>query len=379
MRILITGGAGFIGSRLAKKLVAAGGDVTILDNLSRQVHGERADFPAELRRIAHCVRGDVRDPEVVRALLHRRDVVVHLAAETGTGQSMYAVEQYEDVNVHGTAVLLDLLVNSTARSVTKIIVASSRAVYGEGKYRCARHGVCYPGARNAKALAEGRFDPTCPECDARLEVLPTTEDTPFSPASFYGLTKQVQEQMVLMFAWTLGLSAFALRYQNVFGPGQSLKNPYTGILAVFSNLVRQGKPLNVFEDGLESRDFVYVDDVVDATMACIDSEVGVPKALNVGSGARTSVLEIARAVVAHFEADVPIRVSGDYRLGDVRHNVADIAALRDVTGFTPRWSFAAGLSEFLNWAAQHDASDAGFERSISELRERGLFGSAGVS
>jgi dTDP-L-rhamnose 4-epimerase len=379
MRILITGGAGFIGSRLAKRLAGAGASVTVLDNLSSQVHGERAEFSTDLRRVAQCVRGDVRDPEVVRALLHRRDLVVHLAAETGTGQSMYAIEQYEDVNVHGTAVLLDLLVNSPSRTVKKIVVASSRAVYGEGKYRCPHHGVHYPKARSASSLADGRFDPTCPQCGEPLTVLPTTEDTPFSPASFYGLTKQVQEQMVLMFARTLGLAAYALRYQNVFGPGQSLRNPYTGILAVFSNLVRQGKALNVFEDGLESRDFIYVDDVVEATVACVDSAASGVHALNVGSGVRTSVLEIAQAVAAHFQADVPIMVSGDYRLGDVRHNVADISALRDITGFNPRWSFAAGLKEFLTWAEQHDASDAGFDRSIRELRERGLLGSASVS
>jgi dTDP-L-rhamnose 4-epimerase len=323
-----------------------------------------------------CVRGDVRDADLVSRLLSGQDVVVHFAAETGTGQSMYAVKQYEAVNIHGTAVLLDLLVNDPARSVKKLLVASSRAVYGEGKYRCPAHGIIYPPPRTQASMAAGRFDPACPVCGQTLELLATSEDAPFAPSSFYGLTKQVQEQMVLMFAAALGLSGFALRYQNVYGPGQSLSNPYTGILAVFSNLARQGKPINVFEDGLESRDFVYVDDVVDATARCLDPAVQGVRALNVGSGVRTSVREVAETVAKHFRADVPIHVTGDFRLGDIRHNVADISALTQLTGFTPRWSFLAGLAEFLNWAAAHEPADAGFERSLAELRARGLLGSA---
>jgi dTDP-L-rhamnose 4-epimerase len=376
MRVLITGGAGFIGARLAKKLASQGAQITLLDNLSAQVHGPNADFAPALTQIATCVKGDVRDREALAGALAGQEVVVHLAAETGTGQSMYAVRHYEEVNVGGTALLLDLLVNAQKRSIQKLVVASSRAIYGEGKYQCAQHGVVFPAPRREADLERGRFEPLCPRCEQPASVLATSEDAPFSPSSFYGLTKQVQEQMVLLFARSLGISGFALRYQNVYGPGQSLSNPYTGLLAVFSNLVRMGKPLDVFEDGLESRDFVYVDDVVDATAACIAPDVSGVHAFKVGAGVRTSVIDVARSVVQYFSADVPVRVSGNYRVGDIRHNFADISAIQAVTNFTPRWAFQDGLREFLRWSEDFKAADAGFEKSLAELRERGLLGSA---
>lgn len=375
MKVLITGGAGFIGSRLAKKLVSQGAIVTVLDNLSEQVHGANAGFPPYLEQIATCVKGDVCDPKTVADLIEGQEVIVHLAAETGTGQSMYAVSQYEHVNIRGTAVMLDLLVNHKHPALRKLVVASSRAIYGEGQYSCLRHGVVYPTARTAESMSSGQFEPVCPLCQGAVELSATAEATPFGPSSFYGLTKQVQEQMILMFASALKIDGFALRYQNVYGPGQSLSNPYTGILAVFSNLVRQGKELNIFEDGHESRDFVFVDDVVDATAACIQRDVHGVKALNVGSGVRTSVLEVAGAVIDYFKADVPVRVSGAFRVGDIRHNVADISAIQAITDFSPKWAFKDGLKEFLDWASGYGASDSGYERSLKELADRGLFGS----
>lgn len=374
MNVLITGGAGFIGSRLARKLNAQGARVTVLDNLSEQIHGANADFPASLQEVARCVRGDVGDRAVLEPLVHDQEVIVHLAAETGTGQSMYAVERYSQVNLQGTSVLLDILVNQRPAALRKLVVASSRAVYGEGQYHCAEHGTVYPAARTAAEMSQGKFDPVCPHCGTVATLAHTAEPTPFGPSSFYGLTKQVQEQMVLMFASALGIDGFALRYQNVYGPGQSLSNPYTGILAVFSNLVRQGKGLNIFEDGHESRDFVYVDDVVDATAACIAPDVQGVMALNVGSGVRTSVLEVASAIVEHFQADVPVQVTGAFRVGDIRHNVADISRIQALTGFEPKWNFRDGLHQFLTWAQGHEAADSGYERSLKELAERGLMG-----
>lgn len=374
MNVLITGGAGFIGSRLARQLVTQGARVTVVDNLSEQIHGAGADFSAELQALARCVRGDIGDRALMETLVDGQEVIVHLAAETGTGQSMYAVEHYAQVNLQGTALLLDILVNRRPAALRKLIVASSRAVYGEGQYRCEEHGTVYPAARTAAAMSRGEFEPTCPHCGRIVTVEATAEATPFGPSSFYGLTKQVQEQMVLMFASALGIDGFALRYQNVYGPGQSLSNPYTGILAVFSNLVRQGKGLNIFEDGQESRDFVYVDDVVDATAACARPDVHGIRALNVGSGVRTTVLEVAHAIIEHFRADVPVQVSGAFRVGDIRHNVADIGAITALTGFQPRWNFRDGLHQFLRWAEGHEASDAGYERSLKELAERGLMG-----
>ncbi len=372
MRVLITGGAGFIGSRLAMTLATQGDTVTVLDTLSPQIHGPGGAFAKPLTAAARCVLGDVCDGALVAELLHEQDAVVHLAAETGTGQSMYAVERYGQVNMQGTSVLLDRIVNNRPSSLAKVVVASSRAVYGEGEYACEIHGHVYPAARTAADMSAGGFEPRCPQCGRYVAPVPTTESTPFAPSSFYGLTKQVQEQMVLMFSSALGLDGFALRYQNVYGPGQSLSNPYTGILAIFSNLVRRGQGLNIFEDGLESRDFVYIDDVVAATAACLRADVHGVMALNVGSGVRTSVLDVANAVVGHFKADVPVTVTGDFRIGDIRHNYADISRIAKLTGYAPRWTFENGLREFLGWAEGFAPADAGFDRSLSELKERGL-------
>lgn len=372
MNVLITGGAGFIGSRLARKLHDQGASVTIIDNLSEQIHGRDARFPADLEAVARCIAGDVRDKAALRDAIRGQEVIVHLAAETGTGQSMYAIEHYAGVNLQGTAVLLDLLVNERPAALRKLVVASSRAIYGEGQYRCADHASVYPVARSAEAMSAGRFDPVCPICSGPVTVEATSEATPYGPSSFYGLTKQVQEQMVLMFASTLGVDGFAMRYQNVYGPGQSLSNPYTGILAVFSNLVRQGKGLNIFEDGEESRDFVFVDDVVDATVACIRPNVHGVMALNVGAGQRTSVLEVARAVIDHYGNEVPITISGNYRVGDIRHNMADISRVQALTGYAPRWQFVDGLKAFLNWAGTHEVTDSGFDKSLQELSDRQL-------
>lgn len=374
MRVLITGGAGFIGSRLAKKLAAGGDVVTVVDSLSEQIHGQAASFDQALAAVARCIRGDVRDRTLIAELLASQETVVHLAAETGTGQSMYEVERYEDVNIHGTAILLDLIINRRPADLRKLVVASSRAIYGEGQYHCATHGTVFPGARTAKAMSAGQFEPVCPACGDEVTLTPTAESAPFRPSSFYGLTKQVQEQMVLMFARTLGLNGIALRYQNVYGPGQSLKNPYTGLLAVFSTLVRHGKPLNIFEDGAESRDFVFVDDVVDATAACLAPDVVGVEALNVGSGVRTSVLDVASAVVHYFGADTPITITGDFRIGDIRHNVADISRLKALMGFEPKWSFDAGLKSFLAWAEQENIGGNGFQDPLQELRDRNLMG-----
>ncbi|KQN24417.1 MULTISPECIES: NAD-dependent epimerase/dehydratase family protein [unclassified Sphingomonas] len=372
MNVLITGGAGFIGSRLAHKLHQGNATVTVIDNLSEQIHGAGRAFPDGLEDVARCIIGDVRDRDAMRAAIAGQEVIVHLAAETGTGQSMYQVEHYADVNLQGTAVLLDLLVNERPPALRKLVVASSRAIYGEGQYHCAEHGSIYPDARTVEAMDAGRFDPVCPTCGNAVTVEPTAEATPYGPSSFYGLTKQVQEQMVLMFAATLGVDGFAMRYQNVYGPGQSLNNPYTGILAVFSNLVRQGKGLNIFEDGEESRDFVFVDDVIDATAAVCAPDVHGVMSLNVGAGVRTSVLDVARTVIDYYGADVPVAVTGAYRLGDIRHNVADISRIQALTGFTPKWAFADGLKAFLDWAGGHEAADSGFDKSLKELSDRQL-------
>ncbi|MFV0624654.1 NAD-dependent epimerase/dehydratase family protein [Sphingomonas sp. ac-8] len=368
---LITGGAGFIGSRLAIALVAQGHQVTVLDNFSPQIHGEnpgRGLLPPEVR----VLRGDVRSRDDLAAALEGQTAVVHLAAETGTGQSMYEIARYSEVNVGGTAELLDLLTN-TPHSVERIVIASSRAIYGEGKHQCAEHGVVYPLARAEADMAAGDFAAKCPICGVATECVPTDENSRIHPTSVYGITKQVQEQLVLTVGESLGLHAVALRYQNVYGPGQSLKNPYTGILSIFSTQLRNGGGLTVFEDGRESRDFVYVDDVVAATMRALESPAAAGLAINVGSGVRTDVSTVAHTIKELLDAPGAIEVTGNFRLGDIRDNFADMTRAREVLDFTPTVDFATGIARFIGWVQGEELAEDRFARSIDELKARGLY------
>lgn len=371
--VLITGGAGFIGSALALRLVSEGKKVRILDNFSPQIHADNK-LSKNLQRDVELVVADIQDRDALKRALGGVSEIVHLAAETGTGQSMYEIDRYFKVNVQGTALLLDLLQNhDCGQFVKSIVVASSRAVYGEGAYKCHLHGFQFPAERSAGKMKQGFFDPTCIHCDVGLTPLPTVEASPFNPMSFYGLTKQVQEQAVLLFAKTHGINGFALRYQNVYGPGQSLKNPYTGILAVFSNLARQNLDIDVYEDGLESRDFVYIDDVIDATVKSISFAENFVGSLNVGSGAAVNVLHVAEQIKLYFDSKSNIRVTGAYRMGDIRHNVADISHITHLLGFSPKVNFKDGLKNFLDWASGYDSMDASsYLKSVSELSSRGL-------
>jgi dTDP-L-rhamnose 4-epimerase len=372
MRILITGGAGFIGTHLSRYLVAQGHEISVLDNFLPQVHAGHAALAADLISHVRLFAGDVADPGVMRAALDGVECVVHLAAETGTGQSMYEVARYERTNLAGTALLYDLLAKMPGNKVQRIVVASSRSIYGEGSYRCERDGVVYPVARTNAEKAAGNFDPLCPVCGGSCETAPTPEFAPLRPTSFYGLTKQVQEQMVLLFGGVLGIASFALRYQNVYGPGQSLENPYTGILAIFSNLARTGRPIHVFEDGMESRDFVYVDDVVRATAACIIRDVAGCHSVNVGSGERTNVLAVAQRVNEFYGGLSSVETTGAFREGDIRHGMADLTYARSLLDYCAQWKFCDGLRRFLEWANASVPSLKGYEESLAEMRSRGL-------
>lgn len=373
--VLITGGAGFIGRALSRALLLQGSSVRVLDNFGPQTHAIDR-LPDDLTQNVDLVKADVRDRDAVRQALKGVDVVVHLAAETGTGQSMYEIERYFSVNVQGTANLLELLQNDPCGDrVHNVVVASSRAIYGEGSYRCADHGAVFPDQRSRTQMQAGHFEPTCPHCNSAVQLMPTPESAPFKPMSVYGLTKQVQEQSVLMFGRTRGINAFGLRYQNVYGPGQSLKNPYTGILAVFSNLARQHQTIEIYEDGCESRDFVYIDDVVAATLSCVNYSNQYIGPLNVGSGRAVSVLEVARNIKAFFNSESSIGVTGAFRVGDIRHNVADISEAKKVIGFNPQTHFEKGLYQFLIWAHQQPLEDkAAYLRSVNELSAKGLMG-----
>lgn len=372
MNILITGGAGFIGSNLARALAARRHAVTVLDNLSPQIHGENSPLLATIRDEVRFLCGDVRNRSDWINALEGQHAVVHLAAETGTGQSMYEVDRYVDVNIRGTALLLDLLANRR-HSVRKLVVASSRSVYGEGRYRCAAHGIVYPLARSAADMERGDFHVKCQHCRENVELMATTEDSEIHPSSIYGITKQNQEQMILMLGRSLGIPALALRYQNVYGPGQSLSNPYTGILSIFSTRIKNGNEIVIFEDGEEGRDFVFIDDVVDATVAGVELADTSHHAVNIGAGVCTSVLTVARTLVEAYGVDVPMRVSGNFRLGDIRDNYADISKARTLLGFEPKVDFTTGIRRFASWVDAQAVMEDSYDKSIAEMQSKGLF------
>ncbi len=376
--ILITGGAGFIGSNIALKLVDQGYFVRVLDNLSKQIHGNDPNNSILYQSIkdkVDFITGDVRSEDDWDKALVDIDAIIHLAAETGTGQSMYEIKKYTDVNITGTSILLDKLTNQDNK-IKKVVVASSRAIYGEGKYKCSKHGDIYPVARDDKDMSNGDFSVKCPICGSIADLLPTDESSKVHPTSVYGITKSVQEDLILSCCESIGIPAVAFRYQNVYGPGQSLKNPYTGILSIFSTCLLNNKDINIFEDGMESRDFVYIDDVVDATILGLKKESQSNLSINVGTGKSIDVLTVANMLKDEYQSESNIKVSGNYRKGDIRHNFADLTLLKKELGFEPKVTFAQGLNSFTTWvkgAKNIYDSTNDYENSLDEMKKRGLY------
>lgn len=376
-KVLISGGAGFIGSNIAIKLIKMGFEVTILDNLSPQIHGENPyedsyTFKRILSSEAHFIEGTVTKRDDWKRALKNQNIVIHLAAETGTGQSMYKIEHYNNVNIIGTAVLLDIIANEN-HSIEKIMVASSRAIYGEGRYNCEIDGYVYPEARAEKHLTKNDFECKCPICGGEITPLPTNEQSLINPTSIYGITKQTQEQMVLTVGKSLKIPAIAFRYQNVYGPGQSLFNPYTGILSIFSTQLKNNNPLNIFEDGLESRDFVFIDDVVDGTIAGLYTDKANYKAVNIGSGEATNVKTVAEQLKKHYRSDSSIEVTGNYRVGDIRHNYADLTLAKKDLNYHPHFNFTNGLALFCEWVNKQDIQKDNSIETFNEMKSKGLF------
>jgi dTDP-L-rhamnose 4-epimerase len=317
----------------------------------------------------HFITGDVRNLEDWKQAIQDCDAVVHLAAETGTGQSMYEVNKYVDVNINATSLFLDYLVNQK-HSIKKVIVASSRAVYGEGSYMDAMGNTIYPDARLEIDMDKGVFEP---QKDGKsLQVIATKESAPFKPQSVYGITKQVQEQLVLNVCGSINIPAVALRFQNVYGPGQSLKNPYTGILSIFSTLIHNQNPINIFEDGLESRDFVYIDDVVNSIVVSLESDKANGKSYNVGTGVATNVIEVAEALQELYGKQVPTQVTGNYRKGDIRHNFADMSLIKRDLNYNAKIDFKTGLKNFTDWVSSQTIEASQYEKSIEEMKAKGI-------
>jgi dTDP-L-rhamnose 4-epimerase len=281
------------------------------------------------------------------------------------------VGHYTDVNIGGTALMLDILAN-TQTKVKRVVVASSRAIYGEGKYIAEGAGAVYPTHRSAAEMDAGNFEVTYPGISTPLQLVATDEESKIHPSSVYGITKQNQEQMVMTVCAAIGIEGVAFRYQNVYGPGQSLSNPYTGILSIFSTLIKNGKGINIFEDGKESRDFVFISDVINATYLGIEQAAAAGQVFNVGTGVATTVHEVATLLLNYYNEAVPLQISGNYRLGDIRHNLADISKIKKMLGFTPAVSFNEGLKQFTDWVNTQHIGSSRYDDSIKEMKAKGL-------
>jgi len=370
MKIVITGGLGFIGLELARKLLAVNHEVTLLDNLSVQIHG---DLPCvSIPDGAKVVRMDIGDIADCHELIDGVDAVFHLAAETGTAQSMYQMSHYTRVNCDGTSALLEAIAKCTRRP-RQVVLASSRSVYGEGAYTLIdAPGPLVPAAPRSRGdLDAGRWEPV-DALGRPLSAVPTPESLPFAPGSVYAATKAAQELLLSSASIALGVRATIFRFQNVYGEGQSLRNPYTGIISIFFNRARQGLHIPVYEDGLESRDFVHVSDVVDALAASLETTLPNGIILNIGAGVPTSVSHLAETLLKVSGFDVPVRVTGQFRLGDIRHCFADLSQTVKYLEFVPKMSLEDGLRGFCKWATTQPVHKDRSADAEAELKERGL-------
>ena len=371
--VCVTGGFGFIGSHLIRGLRKDGYSVRVIDNLSPQVHGHLFSVGTELAGDSgiEFTRADILVPKVLDSVLQGADCLVHLASETGTAQSMYEIARYNAVNSMGTAVLMDWLAN-TSHSIRKVVLASSRSIYGEGAYACEKCGIVTPESRTGEALSAGKWEPSCPVCLGSIKCVATPENARPQPASIYAATKLAQEDLVRIACGSNGIPFSILRFQNVYGQGQSLNNPYTGILSVFSTRIRRSMDLPIFEDGRESRDFVHVSDVVQAIELCLEQATTDGQVLNVGSGIPTSVVDVAHMLVKALKGQSRIETTGQFRLGDIRHCFADISAIQKSTGFQPKVDLEDGLAAFAAWVSTQPLPEDGLDRANRILLDRGL-------
>ncbi|MEQ1757958.1 MAG: SDR family NAD(P)-dependent oxidoreductase [Vicinamibacterales bacterium] len=369
--VLVTGGAGYIGSHLVDSLVGRGYNVTVLDNLEPQVH-RTGTWPSYANAKATYVKGDVRDRQVFEPLVLAAQAVVHFGAAVSVGQSMYQVDRYVDVNTRGTALLLDILVNAK-HSVEKVLVASSIGVYGEGAYACPTHGMVAPTIRTEQQLAAHDWEQRCPVCHEHVQSVPTPEDKALYRDNIYSMTKYHQEEMVLLIGKTYGIPAVAPRFFNVYGPRQSLSNPYAGVAAIWLSRLLNGRQPVVFEDGGQLRDFVSIHDVVDCLVLMLEKPGADYLPVNVGSGETVTILDIARLLARLLGSSIEPQITETGRKFDIRHNTADITRARDTLGFTPRVTLEQGFTELIEWAkSSPDGAVDFFDRALDELKAKGL-------
>jgi len=367
MKILVTGGAGFIGSHLVDRLVRDGHQVRVIDNFNPQVHARRR--PAYLNAEAEYIRADVRDRLKVKRAIRNMDAVFHEAAVVGVGQSMYQVEKYIDNNTVGTSVVLDVLVNEK-HSVKKLIVAGSMSSYGEGSYRCVRCGDIQPELRPRAQLEKRLWEMACPLCHAHAGPVPTKESKRLAPTSVYAMSKLHQEELALLIGKTYMIPTVVLRYFNVYGPRQALSNPYTGVCAIFSSRLKSGARPVVYEDGLQTRDFVNVNDIVEANMLALHSAKVNYRVFNVGTGTPISILEIARLLAKLYKKKLAPKIVNKYRIGDIRHCYSDISALKGL-GFKTAVTLEEGLRALMEWGMTQEAKDYSLKAN-KELEKKRL-------
>lgn len=367
MKTLVTGGAGFIGSHVVNELVRRGDRVVVLDSLEEQVHGGVAPTLADS---VELIVGDVGDPAAADRALAGVERVVHLAAAVGVGQSMYEIARYTERNTMQTAVFLERLVAQRPLP-ERLVVASSMSIYGEGEYECSEHGRMAPPPRPEEQLLARSWELVCPRCGGELAPVGTRETKPLIPTSIYAITKRDHEELCLVTGAAYGIPSVALRFFNVYGPGQALSNPYTGVAAIFASRLLNGRPPVIFEDGEQSRDFIHVSDIVRAIMLALESDPATGHAINLGTGRPSTVAQIAKALSAGLEVDIePVR-SGQYRAGDIRHCVADVERARELLGFEAATTLEQGMRELLEWLADQEAVDR-VDDATRELAARGL-------
>lgn len=369
-KILITGGAGFIGSFLVDELIKRGYYVRIFDNLEKQVHQGRK--PTYLNKKAEFVKGDVRNYRSLAKATEGINVIFHLAASVGVAQSNYEIKKFTGVNIGGTANLLDILVNKK-NSIGKIIINSSMTALGEGCYMCTKCGTVRPPLRGEEQLRKGDWELNCPNCDRNVTPIPTDEYAAEYPNSIYAITKKTQQDMLLWFCKIYNVPTVALRCFNVYGPRQSLSNPYTGVTAIFISRIKNNQPAVVYEDGLQTRDFVSVHDTVRALILAMESDKANNQIINIGSGRPTPILEIAQTLEKLLGKHGLVKISKEFRKGDIRHCFANITKAQKVLGWKPEVLLTEGFKELVDWGSKEKAVDQ-FAQVEKELKARGLQG-----
>ncbi len=372
MKILVTGGAGFIGSHLVDELILKGHEVIVYDNLEPQTHGSEQKIPEYLNKNIKFARADIRDKQSLGSIIAEVDAIYHLAAMLGIGQSMYQIERFVDVNSRGSAILLDFIVN-TNHNVKKLIVASSNTIYGEGRYSCHDCGLVAPKLRSKEQLSKADWELNCPKCGKKVVPVPTDEDKPFDCESVYALTKLDEEKLFMMTGKAYGINTTALRFFNVYGSRQALSNPYTGVCAIFSTALLCGKSPIIYEDGKQTRDFVHVKDIVQGLVLAMEKPESRNEVFNVGTGIATSIEDAANTLASLINPKIKPDIQGKFRPGDTRHCYADISKIKKKLGYSPKVKFSEGMKELVGWVKQQTGKiEDKSEQANEELRKKGL-------